>query len=480
MRFYVPTPTIERFFASDALIRAVMGPIGSGKTSGTLIEIARRALKQTASPVDGVSYSRWLVVRDTYRNLERTTIKSWKHWIPPNKDEWRGGANGEPGIHTIQRELPDGRRIDCEVLFVAIGDADFEDVTRGLEITGAYVNELDRVPLDVVHSLAQRAGRYPPALHGGPTWRGVWGDFNAPNWGDPVEQFFISERPAGVDFFSQPSGLAHDAENLENLPGGRGYYLRQLDTQPEHFVRRMIKNELGFSRDGKPVYPEFSDRTHVSEAPIQPLKGRTILIAADAGRQPAAVFMQKALDGQLRAIDEFVGEDMGARTFGERLEEKIAEDYPESHWVFEGVCDPAAEHLTETASDDEDAWFEIVSRASGVRFRGASSNKRADREEGLRAALLKNITAERPAFVVSPRCKLLRQALNHGFRFAKRKIGGDLYNEVPEKNGWSHVAEACEYGVMHLTGMAVIRGRRAEHEARRGEAETVWRPRGFA
>ena len=45
---YKPTPTIERFMLDDHLIRVIVGPYGSGKSMGCIIELLRRGrVKET-------------------------------------------------------------------------------------------------------------------------------------------------------------------------------------------------------------------------------------------------------------------------------------------------------------------------------------------------------------------------------------------------------------------------------------------------
>ena len=39
------------------------------------------------------------------------------------------------------------------------------------------------------------------------------------------------------------------------------------------FVRKFIRNEFGFSRDGRPVYEEVHDTLHVSAEPLSRLPG---------------------------------------------------------------------------------------------------------------------------------------------------------------------------------------------------------------
>lgn len=62
---YADVPTIKRFALSNDRVRCLMGPFGSGKTSGCVMEIIRRAQEQRPS-ADGIRRSRWAVVRNCF------------------------------------------------------------------------------------------------------------------------------------------------------------------------------------------------------------------------------------------------------------------------------------------------------------------------------------------------------------------------------------------------------------------------------
>ena len=68
--------TIKRFFKSDAFVRGVMGPLGSGKSTACVLEILRRAKMQVPGP-DGIRRSRWAIIRNSYPELKSTTLKTW-------------------------------------------------------------------------------------------------------------------------------------------------------------------------------------------------------------------------------------------------------------------------------------------------------------------------------------------------------------------------------------------------------------------
>jgi hypothetical protein len=62
---YDDVPTIRRFALDNTRIRCLMGPFGSGKSSGCVMEDIRRAHEQTPGP-DGIRRTRSVVVRNCY------------------------------------------------------------------------------------------------------------------------------------------------------------------------------------------------------------------------------------------------------------------------------------------------------------------------------------------------------------------------------------------------------------------------------
>ena len=74
-KVYRPLPTIERFHRSPAQIRCIVGPVGSGKTSGAAWEIFDY-LPEFLFKQYQITGTRWVVVRNSYRELQDTTMRT--------------------------------------------------------------------------------------------------------------------------------------------------------------------------------------------------------------------------------------------------------------------------------------------------------------------------------------------------------------------------------------------------------------------
>lgn len=453
--------------------RAIMGPWGSGKTGSALTAPVRRMFAQKPSPRDGKRYRRVLVVRRTYPELRSTTIASWLQFFPADAP---GAAFREsvPPTYAITLPHADGGLCDFEMIFVALGDQRVEDALKGFEASEAIMDEADRLPEDVFTYLMGRVGRYPSVEHGGPGSWGVTCCYNAPPFHHWLVRTF--DRPhakeTGFRFYRQPSGLSPLAENAHHHTAGRGYWhaLARANAHRDWWVRRMIRNEYGYSREGKPVYlSEFSDSRHVSPVPLVANPLRRLGIGADAGATPAAIIGQREANGQWRVLRELVcpsDQSMGPKRLGQWINRVLAEDFPGFRpQDIEGWCDPSAAAFG--PDENEQSWIRILANTTRIRFRGTRSNAPSLRLQAVRDALLLPIDGDTPGFLLDPSCEILRAGFNEGYRY-RRQVGAQAdgeYGDKPEKNSFSHPHDGLQYLVLGAGDYAAVLGR-AEHQRR--------------
>jgi hypothetical protein len=239
---YKPAPTVRKFMKNDDFVRVIVGPIGSGKSSGCVVELLRRAQKQKPGP-DGKRRSRWAVIRNTYRQLKDTTRKTFEQWIPYGEPwaRWRE----QDFIYEIKHPRLD---IECEILFRALDRPDDVKKVLSLELTGAYFNEVREIPKEIFDGIQGRVGRYPSRAQGGATWFGVWADTNpwhVSHWG---YRLFSEALPSGFALFEQPGGRTPQAENVENLPPG--YYDRLCYGKDQEWIESYVDGKYPASAQG--------------------------------------------------------------------------------------------------------------------------------------------------------------------------------------------------------------------------------------
>jgi hypothetical protein len=434
--------TVAAFMQSDAFVRLIIGPIGSGKSSGCVGEIVRRAAEQRPSG-DGIRRTRFAVVRNTYGELRDTTRKTIEQWL--EETGWSEVSTWHEAENTLTIATDD---LHCEVLLRALDRP--QDVRKllSLELTGAWLNEAKEIPRAVFDMIQGRVGRYPSKFQGGPTWFGVWADTNPPDTDHYLYKIFEEERPEGFALFRQPSGLALNAENVENLP--QGYYKRLSSGKSADWVKIYVGAEYGYVQDGKPIYPEWNGRIHAADVvPFEPSHiealNPPIILGQDFGLTPAAVFCQRASDGQVQVFDELVSEDMGAVTFARELATMIKGQYPKR--PVKGWGDPAGEQRSQV---DERTPFEVV-RAAGVPMSAAPTNDFTRRREAVAGLLLRLTMSGRPALAIGPKCKTLRKAMAGGYCYRRLQLSGDeRYADKPDKGPYSHVAEALQYACVGM------------------------------
>ena len=460
-------PTIWKFLNNNSFVRGMMGPVGSGKSYACAAEIMLRAVKQKPSPRDGIRYSRFAVVRNSYPMLRTTTLKTWMEIFPENI--W-GRAHWSPPI-THHIKLPprgEAHGIDCEVIFLALDQP--KDVRKllSLELTGAWINEARELPKAIIDGLTPRVGRYPSKADGGTSWRGIWMDTNPMHddhyWYRLAEG---KEAPLGKyawKFYRQPAGVIevpHEdlpeepefngfvnsagkwwmtnpaAENLKNLPGG--YYDQLVGGKTIDWIRCYAKGEYQYVQEGKPITPEYDDELMTHEGleydPALPLQ-----IGLDFGLTPAAVFGQRTVSGQWRIIHELVTFDMGLERFGNQLKAELETMFPNAEVMVWG--DPAGQQ--------RDQIYEVTAfdhlKTIGLMARPTHTNDWKTRREAMASPMIRFID-KKPGLLVNKKCSRTRKALAGGYHFSRVSMGSgqERFKDVPNKNEHSHVGDAFGY-----------------------------------
>lgn len=432
---YTPPTTGVKFMNSDAKMRVLMGPVGSGKSVTCSFEVVRRGSMQAPNK-QGIRKTRFAVVRETARQLADTTIKTFIDWFPP-------GVCGHY-MRTTKTYFFKLGDVEIEIMFRALDDADDVANLNSLELTGAWFNECRDIHPEIIDAMSKRIGRFPSKKDGGPTWYGMWGDTNPPTmdtWWyyqmehvDPADG--SSDNDNGWEVFRQPSGRAYNAENVENLPDG--YY----DTQgrSEEYIRVFIDGEYGLSSAGMPVYKYFRPDYHMAKGRITPIVNgvRPLIIGMDLGLTPAAVIGQQDPRGRALIMGECVSYDMGVQRFiRQLLRPYLFERFPGMPVFI--VVDPAG---TQRAQTDERSAVDII-KQEGFRVVPARTNSISARLNAVDDYLMRQVDGD-AAFLLDPSCTKLKAAMMGGYRY-KPKGDGEI-----DKGKLSHVAEALQYLMLHI------------------------------
>jgi hypothetical protein len=432
-RSYTAPKTIAAFIRSVARVQLLLGPIGGGKTTGVLMQILMLSHQQAPNQ-NNERKTRWACVRNTRPQLRDSVLKTVFDWLVPNGTSiiWREADM----TLMLNFPLPDGTRLRSEILFRALDDEQDARRLLSVEFTGVWLSEFREIPLQLLTDALSRTGRYPSAADGGCSWHGLLAESNMPIRGSDWHRYMELEKPSYAEVFIQPSGIAADAENVENLPSD--YYSILMEGTSEVWQKAHILCEYPDSLDGKAVWSaSFNYARHVAKSSLAPLKGAfapPIIIGVDQGRSPAAVFGQMQPNGKLRIFKEAFAAGVSMETFcAKHLRPIVTNDYSGMQILV--VIDPAGTYKGQ-ATDDSPA--DILRRA-GFRVIGAPTN-----DPGRRLDAVDRFLNKGEGFEVDPACKTLVSAMASDYRFRTKK-DGELEDRPEKKHPISDLADALQY-----------------------------------
>lgn len=430
---YTPPPTVREFIKDFIPGRLfydwIVGPVGSGKTTGLFFKLVYLAKLQQPGP-DGVRRTRAVVVRNTLPQLRDTTITSWNYWF----------KDGEAGVWkaTENKFILRFDDVECEVLFRPLDTAD--DVARvlSLEVTFALIDEFVQIPRQIVDALSARLGRYPSKKDGGATNFGMFGSSNPDTEDNWWFDYIHGGLPSNARYFHQPSGRSEDAENLENLPPG--YYESAAQGKSDEWIKQFIDAEWGFSAAGKPVVPTFKPDLHIAKKTLLYQPNLPLVFGFDPGiGGTAAVFGQEDLHGRLMVLGEVVAQGMGVeRLIQERLRPYLRARFPDA----KPICapDPASANRGQT---DERAVVDILRRYFPAK--PETNNRLPLRLNAIEHYTTRMTDLGMALLVDAQECPRLVRALKGGWRYAVDQKKDMVKGAEPEKNNHSHIGDAFGY-----------------------------------
>jgi hypothetical protein len=404
----------------------------------------RRSLEQKPDK-KGIRHIRAAIIRNTYRELEDTTLQTWLKAYP---EEEFGPFKYHGMIHHIETG-----NLNADFIFRSLDrPADIKKLLS-MELTFAWVNEAREIySKNLILGLLDAIGRYPAVEDGGPTWWGIFMDTNAPDTDHWWYKISEEDRPKGWEFWKQPGALLEEkgqyvpnpkAENINNIVGGFDWYLSRAAAASKDHVNVYYCNKYGFVADGRPIYPEYHDGIHCPGELFRPVPDLPIYIGLDFGLTPAALFAQKLINGRWIWFDELVTQEMGIQRFSELLTPKLNEY---STWKEIKIFgDPAGKTRAQT---DEKTCYEILEAAKIKAEPACINNNFTLRREAV-AASLRRLIDGKPGLMLSPACKVTRKGMQGGYYFKRIQVlNEERYQDEPYKNQYSHVCEAGQYAML--------------------------------
>jgi len=434
-------PTMKRFHESGAQIRCIVGPVGSGKTSTAAMEICHylpRFLKERYK----ILKSRWVVVRNTYRELIDTTQKAVvdpvEGWFP------NGEGKGPDSInYTVRHD--DG--VESELWFRSCDRVQDLKKFKSLQVTGYWIDESIEVAEEIKRMLKTRIGRYPkkcPVRFGLETT-------NPPDVEHPTYWQFKWDTPPPGPVPEYPPGVngpldKHEGfwqpphENDANL---RPRYYADLEADyadnPD-WIAMYIRGEPGIIQKGKLVYYRFKRAIHVAQGPLV-WTGDTLYRGWDnSGNIPACVVVQSPSPRQFQFLKEFWSDKMGIVDFAKYVMAKCNILYPNAEYFDWG--DPAGETPFSKKGGGFTSNAELM-RESGVDVQASEQNLRA-RVESIESQL-----GIYDGILIDPSMTRFINGFLGGYCYPEIGTTG-IFSDKILKNRFSHVHEAAQYVMVKL------------------------------
>jgi hypothetical protein len=469
---YTAPPTVSKFCQSDAFGRIIAGPIGSGKTTGIIMELLRRSAEQGKAD-DGVRYTRFALLRQTLMQLKATVLKDCDQWLQ-GLGQWKVS---ESTYHVRFNDVV------SEWVFLPLENAEDKARLLSMQLTGAFLSECIEMNIDILGHVQGRIGRYPSGQRGVPSWHGIIADTNMPvemsPWWEFMEKIRAGEvpnwqvflQPSGMDppTFDKKSGLqTSGAENLNwllqtaetrempvdsqpRLNRGRKYYEDIISTQgaESDYVKRYVHAQYGNDPSGAAVFAQsYKADFHTVENTLV-IPGYPLYVGQDFGRNPWSLICQVDHMGRLLVHEEVKAENIGLeKHVWQNLRPRLLQNRYQGLKIAM-VGDPAGVAKGNVA---EESCFDALKRLGFAAFPAPTN----DIEPRIRSveALLGRQTNGGPSLVISRAgCPKLCRALAGGYRYKRTKEGA--LRPTPDKNepeGYSHIADCLQYVCLIVHG----------------------------
>lgn len=447
---YSPGETGKAFIASKAFVKIIYGPVGGGKSTVALFELFKRSIEQV--PHNNVRRTKHIIMRNTLQQLKSTVKPLIDQWLVTAVDGQLGSWRLTDNTFEMKFHLDDGTDVFSEFILIAADTPD--DVRRllSLEASDAWVEEAREIDPEVFSGLQGRVARFPNRASGGVTYPGLICSTNPPPMGSWWQQQ-MSEPPKKWAVFAQPPALLDDgslnpeAENLQNLDPE--YYDNLVSGKTDDWIDVYLKNKFGAGGFGQPVFKAtFRRPFHVAHSPLMPVMTTSfpIIVGMDNGLTAAAVIGQQDARGRVNVLDEcFVPKNMtmGVERFMDSLLVPLLRNkYPTRPENVLFVLDPACFQRSQV----NEATIAQAVQVRGFRVLKAASNDPEKRIGAVEGLLTRSVDGG-PGLLISPTCAHLVQALDWGYR-NKTMASGET-TATPEKNHFSHIADAMQYFCMH-------------------------------
>lgn len=273
-------PTQRAFIESRAEADLFSSRKGEGKSAALCWAIFYHVKLNPGAP--------WAVIRDTWENLQRTTLREFLYWFP-EEEGWGSFNKGERVWKWLHPAMGGG-----EVWFMGMDQREDAGKIASMPLAGFAMDEpcpaaIESGGIDeFIFTTAMGQLRWPNAR-----WYAAklaQNNSDELHWTyrrfmDPGTPPYLTEKlkpmqTAGFSVF-QPN----QPENLKNLPPG--YYERQRREYEAmgrlDLVARMVEGKITNQQIGRAMTPEWRDEVHLAPFGLVPVKGQELVLCWDWG-----------------------------------------------------------------------------------------------------------------------------------------------------------------------------------------------------
>jgi hypothetical protein len=475
---YKACPFLMEMLAEDGSNKIILGPYGSGKTSGVIKWAQYRAVTMPVCD-DGVRRYKITFIRNTTQDLQTTILLDWLVWCkglpaPIGRKSTELAHNKEFIYHFNDKV----GKIEMCALFLPLDSEDSERKLDSLQTTDIHIEEARHISRGIADKAEGRIGRYPPKTYflnlaqaeflkehpdkvfdienkedeTAYEWFKKWYPYKRyliSTSNAPSERHYIAEiekqKPEGVKVYHQPPALIKNIdgqwvqnEKCDNVAYQAPDYWLKMVKKGEEYIRVYARGEYGLALEGKLVHPEFNPDLHLFEN-IEVDYDVPLIIGMDIGRAtlaPGAMFAQIDRDGALKHLEEFILERGSTEAL---IENKLI---PALNGRYAGlqlivIGDPTGVMGKNCQYGEDLSAFEVVKRLLGVEVQPAKTNIISERINAQKKLLIRLVgEPAKPAFQVDKnRCPILVEALTYKYIYVSVKIAGEEgLKETPLKS----------------------------------------------
>lgn len=441
---FTAPPTVAAFMLDNSFLRALLGPIGSGKTTGMVMECARRMVEENPD-ANKVRKTRVAVVRNTSQQLRQTVLPEIEKWLQPAFRYKVTDSTLE-----FRFSLPDGTRVESDWMLIPLDTP--RDIQRllSLNLSFAWVSEFREIPVEIIQAILGRVGRFRSIGVLKSNFYGLMMESNMPDEDSDWYNKLELELPPTWKVFKQPGGRDPGAENLANLRPG--YYDDLVASNTEDWVSVYVDSKYGKSLSGQAVFrASFRPDWHVTYKDLKHQSLIPLMLAQDFGRTPASLVTQVDNRGRLLVLRELTSMDMGIIKFGNSLLKPLMiNDFPGASSFMIG--DPAGRQKTQSG---ENSPFDDL-KGMGFNIYAAPTNDLDSRLRAVEQLLLRQVDGGPALLIDGVHCPQLVQAMKSMYRY-KRKQSGELDEKPDKTHPWSDIADCLQYAALGANGNYVAK-----------------------